>query len=278
MLYWRQSGGAEPAPAAGIGNMRGAPRMNAGERYTDVNARVIDRWCEAGWEWGVPVSHTQYALAKAGAFRMLLTPTKPVPQSWFPPLRGARVLGLACGGGQQMPLFAALGACCTVLDYSPRQLESERLVAAREGYEIRIVRADMTQPLPFADGSFDLIFHPVSNCYIREVRPLWRECARVLAPGGVLMAGLDNGINYLFDDAEQTLTHRLPFDPLADEQLYRECMAHDDGIQFSHTFEEQIGGQLEAGFRLTAVYEDTNGSGPLHEHGVPTFWATRAVR
>ena len=83
----------------------------------------------------------------------------------------------------------------------------------------------MTQPLPFADGSFDLIFHPVSNCYIREVRPLWRECARVLAPGGVLMAGLDNGINYLFDDAEQTLTHRLPFDPLADEQLYRECMA-----------------------------------------------------
>ena len=52
----------------------------------------------------------------------------------------------------------------------------------------------------------------------------------------------------------------------------------DGGIQFSHTIEEQIGGQLEAGFRLTGVYEDTNGSGPLHGRGVPCFWATRAVK
>ena len=49
-------------------------------------------------------------------------------------------------------------------------------------------------------------------------------------------------------------------------------------MQFSHTLEEQIGGQLEAGLTLTHVYEDTNGEGKLHEHNVPTFWATRAVK
>lgn len=70
------------------------------------------------------------------------------------------MLGLASGGGQQMPVFAALGAQCTVLDYSQRQLESERLVAAREGYDITIVRADMTKRLPFDENSFDLIFTP----------------------------------------------------------------------------------------------------------------------
>ncbi len=42
-----------------------------------------------------------------------------------------------------MPIFAAAGAVCTVLDYSERQLENERMVAQREGYEIEIVRADM---------------------------------------------------------------------------------------------------------------------------------------
>jgi 2-polyprenyl-3-methyl-5-hydroxy-6-metoxy-1,4-benzoquinol methylase len=36
-------------------------------------------------------------------------------------------LGLACGGGQQMPVFAALGADCTVLDYSEKQLASENM-------------------------------------------------------------------------------------------------------------------------------------------------------
>ena len=54
--------------------------------------------------------------------------------------------------------------------------------------------------------------------------------------------------------------------------------AGDDGIQFSHTIEEQIGGQLAAGLRLTDVYGDTNGTGNLHEHNIPTYWATRAVK
>ena len=52
----------------------------------------------------------------------------------------------------------------------------------------------------------------------------------------------------------------------------------DAGVQFSHSIEEQIGGQLRAGFRLLDVYQDSNGSGFLHEHGVPTFWATLAQK
>ena len=119
---------------------------------------------------------------------MVLTPTRKVPHEWLGDLRGKKILGLASGGGQQMPIFAALGAECTVLDYSRSQLESERMVAEREGYSIRIIRGDMTRPLPFADGEFDLIFHPVSNCYIREVKPVWKECWRVLRPGGVLLS------------------------------------------------------------------------------------------
>jgi ubiquinone/menaquinone biosynthesis C-methylase UbiE len=58
---------------------------------------------------------------------------------------GAKLLGLASGGGQQMPIFTALGANCTVLDYSERQLDREREVAKREGYDINIVKADMTK-------------------------------------------------------------------------------------------------------------------------------------
>ena len=246
--------------------------------YQDINAETIDRWVDAGWEWGVPVSHETYMAALSGRWDVLLTPTKPVPRQWLGDLRGKRVLGLAAGGGQQMPIFAALGAHCTVLDYSPRQLESERAVAAREGYDIEIIRADMTKPLPFPDGSFDLIFHPVSNCYVREVEPIWRECARVLRPGGTLLAGLDNGVNFLFGADESHVINTLPFDPVANEDQRRQLEADDCGMQFSHSIAEQIGGQLRAGFTLLDVYDDTNGEGFLHEHNVPSFWATRAVK
>ncbi|MCR5664390.1 MAG: class I SAM-dependent methyltransferase [Oscillospiraceae bacterium] len=246
--------------------------------YTLLNARTVDRWVEEGWEWGVPISHEIWQRAAAGDWSIGLTPTKPVPAGWFPELKGCRVLGLACGGGQQMPVLAARGARCTVLDISEKQLESERLVAGREGYSIELVRSDMTKPLPFADGSFDLIVHPVSNCYIREVEPVWRECFRVLKKGGRLMAGLDNGFNYLFEEDESRVVNSLPFDPLQDPRLLEQLEKGDDGVQFSHTIAEQIGGQLRAGFRLLDVYDDTNGAGFLHEHGVPCYWATLAEK
>ena len=246
--------------------------------YSEINAQTIDRWIQDGWEWGVPITHQAYLDALAGNWDVVLTPTKPVPKAWFGDLKGKRVLGLASGGGQQMPIFAALGAVCTVLDYSPAQLESERMVSRREGYDIRIIRADMTKPLPFDDNAFDLIFHPVSNCYVREVRPIFRECFRVLKPGGVLLGGYDMGINFLVDEKEERIVNSLPFDPITDPALMAQLQKNDDGVQFSHTLEDQVGGQLAAGFQITDLYEDTNGYGRLHDMGIPTFAAIRAVK
>ncbi len=246
--------------------------------YQDINSKTIDRWVEEGWEWGIPIDHETYVKAQNGQWDVLLTPTKFVPHNWFGELKGKRLLGLASGGGQQMPVFAALGAECTVLDYSDRQLASERFVAEREGYAINIVKADMTKPLPFADGSFDMIFHPVSNCYVKEIAPIFRECYRILKPGGVLLCGLGNEVNYLVNDDEERIVNAMPFDPLVNEDQRKELEDSDCGMQFSHTVAEQIGGQLEAGFVLTNIYSDTNGEGRLREMGIETYIATRAVK
>lgn len=248
------------------------------EKYTDINARTVDGWVKGGWEWGVPISREGYQKALRGEMPVYLTPTKPVPAAWFPPMTGCRVLGLASGGAQQMPVFAAWGAHCIVLDYSNEQLKSERMVAEREGYQIQIVRHDMTQPLPFPAAAFDLIFHPVSNCYVEDVLPVWRECFRALRPGGVLLSGLDMGWNYLFDEEERCIANRLPYNPLKDPEILARDVKNNAGVQFSHTVEDQIGGQIRAGFILTDLYEDTNGSGNLHDHGVPSFCATRSLK
>ncbi len=250
------------------------------EQYTKYNAEQWDQWVEDGIEWGIPISHEDYLAAKNGTWDVYLTPMRPVPHSWFPALKGAQLLGLASGGAQQMPVFAALGANCTVFDYSKKQLESERMVAEREGYSIQIVRGDMTKPLPFPDGQFDVIFHPVSNCYIEDVYQVWRECYRILKPGGILLAGMDNGIPYLFND-DQTLVveNALPFNPLKNPEQFEKLMRDGDGMQFSHSLEEQIGGQLKAGLRLTDLFDDRDrpGQGRLRDF-TPTYIATRAIK
>ncbi len=251
------------------------------ENYQDINAKTIDRWVDEGWQWGKPVSHEEYVKALNGEWEVLLTPTVYVPKVWFGEngdIRGKRILGLASGGGQQMPVFAAAGAVCTVLDYSSRQISTEKMVAEREGYAIDIMQADMTKPLPFEDESFDIIFYPVSNCYIEDVYSVFKECARVLKKGGTMLGGFATEINYMVSSDETRIVNKMPFNPLINPEQMRELEEDDAGIQFSHTVADQIGGQLKAGLTLVDLYDDTNGEGRLHELNVKTFIATKTVK
>ena len=43
--------------------------------YQDINAKMIDTWCESGWEWGKVITHEEYVKALNGEWNVLLTPT-----------------------------------------------------------------------------------------------------------------------------------------------------------------------------------------------------------
>jgi SAM-dependent methyltransferase len=253
----------------------------------DVRAHNRDVWDGLGSTdspWTRPVGPEVIAAARRGEWQILLTPSRPVPATWFPPLAGCRVLCLAGGGGQQGPVLAAAGAVVTVLDFSAEQLRRDREVAEREGLELTVVQGDMTDLSMMEDGSFDLVVHPVSNVYVPEIAPVWREAARVLRTEGVLMAGFMNPVLYIFDqdrleEGEFVVRHPLPYSELTsltDAERQR-LVDEGDPLQFSHTWEEQVAGQLAAGFLLTDLYEDRRAGHPLAPY-VPTHVATRAVR
>jgi SAM-dependent methyltransferase len=249
----------------------------------EYNRSAWDHQAATGNKWTVPVASSVIAAARRGDWQVLLTPSKPVPRAWFPDLKGCDLLCLASGGGQQGPVFAAAGANVTVLDNSPAQLDRDWDVAMREGLTISAVEGDMAH-LPFEDASFDLIFHPVSNCFVPDVLPVWREAFRVLRPGGSLLAGFSNPLLYIFDDdklqAGQLLVrHAVPYSDLtsltaAERQKY---IDRGEPLAFGHTLTDQIGGQLEAGFLLASMYEDS-GSAPPLDRFHPTSLATRSVK
>jgi SAM-dependent methyltransferase len=249
------------------------------------NREAWDREVENGNQWTVPFGPEVIEAARQGQWEVLLTDQKYVPRAWFPEMAGADVLCLASGGGQQAPTFAAAGANVTVLDNSPRQLAQDRFVAERESLDIKTVQGDMRDLSAFADGSFDLIFHPVSNLFVPEVRPVWNESFRVLREGGVLLAGFLNPVVYIFDLelADDTGEVRVRYSlPYSDATSRTEVelglqMERREPLEFSHTLEEQIGGQIEAGFVISGFYEDRHRDDPIAAH-MPTFVATRAIK
>ena len=248
------------------------------------NRAAWDREVEAGNEWTIPVGSDVIAAARRGEWQVVLTPIKPVPRDWFGDLAGRDVLCLASGGGQQAPILAAAGARVTSYDNSPRQLEQDRKVADRDGLDLRTIEGDMRDLSVFPDRSFDLIFHPVSNLFVPEIRPVWRESFRVLRPGGALLAGFVNPLQFIFDWAraekgELVVCHTIPYSDLTSptEDERRRYLETNDTIEFGHSLDDQVGGHLEAGFVLTSFFEDYDREHPLAKH-IASFIATRAVR
>lgn len=248
------------------------------------NSAAWDKAVERQSEWTIPVDADVIAAARQGQWQIVLTPTKRVPNSWFATLAGAQVLCLASGGGQQGPILAAAGAHVTVFDNSPQQLAQDRFVARREGLTLNTIEGDMRDLSALADESFDLIVHPVSNLFVPNIQPVWREAHRVLRAGGALLAGFCNPIIYLFDqelhdDGILQVRHKLPYSDLqslseAERAAYLE---EQQPLEFGHTLEEQIGGQIGAGFAITGFYEDTWPGTKLNEY-TSTFIATRAIK
>lgn len=252
--------------------------------YTAINAEAWDHVCDSLVSKSTAISPEEFAAAKNGALHVTIAGKKSVPRHWFPKLQGLDVLGLASGGGQQCPVFAAHGAHVTVTDISERQLALEKYVADREKYQIQTIKADMSKPLPFSDHSFDVIFNPVSNCYIEDILPLWKECARIIRPGGILMMAFVKEEHFLFDPDfahEDFLIsrHRLPFHPLRDLSPEKIEEKRQQGIPlaFSHTLTEQIGGLISAGFEITDLFEDGDGGG-LFDQYMNSYVAVRAVK
>jgi len=250
------------------------------------NREAWDRQVQTGNPWTIPVSSEQIAEARMGKWSLVLTPTKPVPSDWFPAdLGNRRILCLASGGGQQGPILAAAGAQVTVFDNSPAQLAQDRLVAERDGLAIETIQGDMADLSIFPDSTFDLIFHPVSNVFTAKLQPVWDEAFRVLNAGGALLAGFVNPVLYIFDteamdnDRRLEVRYKIPYSDL--EQLSPEMLQGylDKGspLEFGHSLEDQIGGQIKAGFVITGFYEDIDRDTVLAEV-IPTFIATRAIK
>lgn len=252
------------------------------------NQEAWDRKVEESVPWAQPVTSEIIAEARAGNWGIILTPQKNIPRSWLGNVEGKAVLCLAGAGGQQAPVLAAAGARVSVLDNSPAMLELDQEVARREGLQIDSHRGDMADLSRFADGSFDLIVHPVSNCFVPDIRPVWREALRVLKPGGALLSGFMNPAAYIFDfqlaeeKGELKVVHPLPYSDHEDLSSENRQKVLDSGeaLEYSHTLEDQLSGQLEAGFILTGFYEDSFSAETQDAltRFMPTMMATCALK
>lgn len=253
---------------------------------TNQNEKAWDKQVENNTKYTQAVSQEVIKKAKNGDWSVIITYHKPIPRNWFPKnLDGVDILCLASGGGQQAPILAAAGANVTVVDISDKQLEQDRMIAERDNLAITIKKADMTDLSIFSDESFDMIINPVSNLFIKDLDPFWKETSRVLKVGGTLITGFTNLILFIFDDEEDMkgnliVKNKIPYSTLHNlsELEVKELIQSDQTIEFGHTLESQIQGQFNHGFMMNGFYEDNfNGNRPLDDY-LKCFIVTKSIK
>jgi SAM-dependent methyltransferase len=113
------------------------------------------------------------------------------------------------------------------------------LARARVGPGVRVLQADLTQPLPFDDASFDLVLSSLTMHYLEHWVPALREFTRILRPHGRLVIS----------------THH-PYLTLDAVASYREVAPDPVPVRFYHRpFERMLDDLAASGFRLVAMRE-----------------------
>lgn len=244
------------------------------------NQSAWDNYVDKKDKWTIPVSDKVLERAKKGNWQVVLTPQKKVPYSWFPQLKGLKILGLASGGGQQGPVLASLGADVTIFDNSEKQLQQDRKVSARHNLDIKTIQGDMRDLSVFEDNSFDLIFNPCSVLFVDDLKKVWNECFRVLKPYGILMTGLMNPVAFQIDEKGLQLKYRQPYSDLHSlpKEDLEDLKNKKEALCYGHSLTAQLGGQLNAGFVITHMFEDDWGGDEIIDQYFPSFLATRAIK
>ena len=182
-------------------------------------------------------------------------------------LKGKKLLCLASGGGQQSVIYSLLGADVTVFDLNEKQLKNDRLAADYYGYSVKTVQGDMRDLSFFDEQSFDLVYQPISACFIPELKPLYSEVYRVLKTKGLYMVEHMNPATYPItffnnNDGWDNIGYRIatPYicGPIRKDDYGNENMLTGTITgEFRHSFADIFGDLAEAGFIIDNIWEDT---------------------
>jgi ubiquinone/menaquinone biosynthesis C-methylase UbiE len=97
----------------------------------------------------------------------------------------AEILEVACGTGQNFPLFAP-NSEITAVDLSPNMLKIARANATKHGLNVNLVVMD-AEKLEFPDGIFDTVVSTLSTCTFPNPIKALQEIKRVCRPNGLIL-------------------------------------------------------------------------------------------
>jgi SAM-dependent methyltransferase len=169
------------------------------------------------------------------------------------------VLELGCGTGNDAARLAGEGYSVTAIDLSSEAIAQAQ---ARFGSLATFLVADMTQPLPFPDESFDAVMSNVAMHMFPDAvtRTLFAQVGRLVRGGGLFVFHVNS------TDDRPLRARNLPA-----RELEPDYVAEESG-QTMHFFSETYLRELLAGWHQVKLIPV-----PIHKSGEPSKHVWRGI-
>ena len=154
-------------------------------------------------------------------------------------VQGLSVLDVGCGTGRHAVRLAAQGARVTGVDFSAGMLRKARQKPGSEN--VTFVEHSITEPLPFAPGSFDRVVSCLALDHIPDLRAFFAELRRACRGAGFVVTSV-------MHPAMELKGVQARFQDVQSGQEVRPA-------SFSHQISDYVMGAQRAGLRLVELLE-----------------------
>lgn len=171
--------------------------------------------------------------------------------------KNSKILELGCGVGRDAVFFAEQGHEVLATDFSETIIERDSQAFAGSNVTFRVL--DMSQPLPFEHGSFDVVYANLSIHYYldEDTRKIIADVARVLKPGGLLAFACRSVNDFHYGNGEEIekdvfVSSKGHVRHLFSADYARDLMRHKFRVEFLDEVEEVYVGEKSAMVRCIA--------------------------
>ena len=194
---------------------------------------------------------------------------KMIVKQRFKKLNGEKVLDLGCGYGWYSDYFRSIGGNVVGIDGAEAMIDIARKRYPDGSFSL----ADITRPLPFAFGSFDLVFCNQVLMDIDNVDPVFSECSRILKPGGIFWYSIVHPAFYCSE--WQTDENGCRFGKLVNSYLsptVTENRFYGETAHFHRPLSCYLNAAADAGLVLTHTEEPRSYDKSVKNDDLPLFF------
>lgn len=218
---------------------------------------TIQQWNEAAEAYAGEQEHSAFAASN-----------REVVKRRFPGLHGERILDLGCGYGWYTDYFRSVGGDAVGVDGADAMIG----IAQKKYPKCTFRSVDITKPLPFESGSFDIVFCNQVLMDLENVESVLAECFRLLKRGGVFYFSVVHPAFYngTWEKGDGGVSGKLITSYLTQETLTNRFWGTTQ--HFHRPLSYYLNAAADAGFVLRRTEEPRSYEGAERNSDLPLFF------